>query len=244
MAKHTGSKLTALRQLATEAFLFLGMAAFIFWLIQKWNPQFFPVLLTGDRDALEQMIQHETGFYAVLFTIGLEYIQTFSIIIPGAPVNIAAGLVLGGFIGTIVCTIGFVSANVAVFALARKLHGLLERFIPSTGKINPKWKFISESEHPSLMIILAYGIPIMPNGFIPYIAAKSSISTKGFSWAVFFGGFPGIMFSNFMGHFIVRGHYKNAIILGLIWIGCFILFLMNRNHLYKWAAKTQKKRKS
>ncbi len=211
------------------SFLFL----FMYQLISKYMPDLFPLLASGDREAIEDMLKDKTGVYAALLTIAMEFLQTITVVIPGTPINIAAGLVFGGFLGTLICSIGFVAANVTVFFVAKKLQGLVERVIPSNSEKSKRWKFISNSETPVLMIILAYAIPGVPNGFIPYISAKSSISVKMYAFAVLCGSLPGIIFSNFIGHFLLDRNYWAVCLLSVIWLICFVLMVVNKNTIYK-----------
>lgn len=204
----------------------------VYLFINNSMPDLIPLLTSGDRAAIEEMLENEHGVYAVLLTIAMEFLQTFSIIIPGMPINIAAGLVFGGFIGTLICTVGFVAANVSVFILAKRLQGLVERIIPSNSEKSKRWRFISKSKNPITMITIAYAIPGVPNGVIPCISAEMTITVKMYTFAVLFGSLPGIAFSNFIGHFLLEKNYWAVLILVIAWLLFFVLLVKNKKFVH------------
>ncbi|MGN1400998.1 MAG: TVP38/TMEM64 family protein [Bacillus sp. (in: firmicutes)] len=197
-------------------------------LISALMPDLFPLIASQDRDAIEEALKGETGGYAALLTIVMQFLQTFSIVIPGMPINVASGLVFGGVIGTFICTAGFVAANMAVFLFAEKLGVLVSRILPGAKGESRRWQWIRESDKPVRMIMLAYAIPGLPNGFIPYMAARLHVSMKQFALAVLCGSLPGIAFSNFIGHFLLEGNYRMVMILALCWLLFFVGLLMNQ----------------
>lgn len=203
-------------------------------LITYTNPDLIRILTSGNQDAIEEMLRSETGLYAVLLTIAMEFLQTFSIIIPGLPINIAAGLVFGWFKGSIICTIGFVAANTAVFVIAKRVRGLVRKIVPSSAEKNSRWKFISEAKNPLLMITLAFATPGVPNGFIPYVSSTLPVTTNMFALAVFCGSLPGIIFSNFIGHFLLRKNYIAVGILAVVWLLLYALALLGMKVIHKF----------
>lgn len=235
---------TYIKRMLIGIFLLALLFLIAYLLVSYSVPDLIPLLASGNQDAIERMLRSETGFYAVLLTIAMEFLQTFSIIIPGMPINIAAGLVFGWLKGTLICTVGFVAANVAVFVIAKRVRGLVMRIIPSNGKKNSRWKFISESKNPILMITLAFATPGIPKGFIPYVTSTLPVTTKMFAAAVFLGSLPGIVFSNLIGHFLLRRSYTAIIILTVVWLILYGLALFSTKFLHISSKKPLHENKS
>ncbi|MGN1387703.1 MAG: TVP38/TMEM64 family protein [Bacillus sp. (in: firmicutes)] len=224
---------TTIKQMLLGLLLLVLLFFLGYWLITYTDPDLIPLLTSGNQEAIEDMLRSETGLYAVLLTIVMEFLQTFSIIIPGMPINIAAGIVFGWLEGTLICTVGFVAANVAVFVIAKRVRGLVKKIVPSTNQKNSRWKFISEAKNPVLMITLAFATPGVPNGFIPYVSSTLPVTTKSFAAAVFCGSLPGIIFSNFIGHFLLRRNYLAVGVLAAVWLLLYALALIGMKLLHK-----------
>ena len=224
---------TTIKQMLLGLLLLVLLFLLGYWLITYTDPDLIPLLTSGNQEAIEDMLRSETGLYAVLLTIAMEFLQTFSIIIPGMPINIAAGIVFGWLEGTVICTVGFVAANVVVFVIAKRGRGLVKKIVPSTNQKNSRWKFISEAKNPVLMITVAFATPGVPNGFIPYVSSTLPVTTKRFAAAVFCGSLPGIIFSNFIGHFLMRRNYMAVGIIAAVWLLLYALALLGMKLLHK-----------
>lgn len=55
----------------------------------------------------------------LICTALLQFLQVVSIVLPGAPIQVAAGIVYGVWKGSAICYVSHVSANLAVFAASR-----------------------------------------------------------------------------------------------------------------------------
>ena len=114
--------------------------------------------------ALEKV---ESSGHNVLFL--LQYIQILSIFLPGAPIQIASGIVFGTWIGFLTCYIAYNLANLTLFFLTRKLGDSIRQII---ARDRPKDSSLIERilASPAIGVILLCLIPIVPNGLVPVFA--------------------------------------------------------------------------
>ena len=69
------------------------------------------------------------------------------------------------------------------------------------------------SSSPAFMSMLAYMMPGLPNGFVPYIAAKTDITLLRFGISVYLGSLPQIFLMCIIGHKLLKGDYFASIIM-------------------------------
>lgn len=152
-------------------------------------PGFADVLEHGDQQELVHYIRDFGSVGGVLLALLLQIVQIISIFFPGGPIQIAIGVVFGTLWGFIICHVGYVLANIAVFFSARRLGNRLDQLFSGNDASESRFRFITESQHPGFVVALACLIPMLPNGLVPYIAARTKITTLQFFfrciWAAF-----------------------------------------------------------
>ena len=194
--------------------LALGAAALILGLIYlafvKAMPDLWPVLKSGSEAEIEAYLASADSTVGMVCTAMLQFLQVVSIVLPGAPVQIAAGIVYGVWKGGAICYLAYVSANLTVFAAARRLGGLLDRLAPGGGMFQ-KVKFLSDAEMPVYMTAMACIVPVVPNGIIPYAAARTPMKFWQFTVAVCCGSVVPIFVMCLIGGRILAGEYLLAV---------------------------------
>lgn len=191
-------------------------------------PGFLDVLEHGDQAETEQYIRSFGSIRGVLLAFMLQFIQILSIFFPGGPIQIAIGIVFGTLEGFIICHLGYVSANVFVFFSARRLGNRLDQLFAGSNRTK-RLKFISEAQHPGYVVALSCLMPFLPNGLVPYIAARTKITTLNFLISVYFGSVPTLLVLCAIGNKILLGDYlKVALLCGLLVVGVLLLYLYRR----------------
>ena len=110
-----------------------SIAAIVILLI-LWGVIFYtagkPMLEFLDEPEKFRLWVDEKGFSGKLAFIGMVFLQVIVAIIPGEPLEIAAGYAFGSIEGTLLCIIGILFSSLAIF-LAVKKWGvkLVELFI-------------------------------------------------------------------------------------------------------------------
>lgn len=172
-------------------FLFLGL---------------WPLLKAGDEKGIQLYLESEGFLLGWLLTILLSALQVMSVVLPGLPIHIAAGLIYGWFIGSLACYLGFVLANAVMFLLTRRFGSRFTKLIPGIDKPN----FLTEkinSIHPGLVVAISCLMPAFPNGIIPLIAAGSRITFRRFIIAIAASCWLQCVLNCLAGDFLIRGKY-------------------------------------
>ena len=216
--------------------LVLGVAALVLGLFYlafvKAMPDLWPVLKSGSEPEIEAYLASADSAVGLICTAMLQFLQVVSIILPGAPIQIAAGIVYGVWKGAAICYMAYVSANLAVFTAARHLGNLLDRFAPSGGGgIFQKVKFLSDAEMPVYMTAMACIIPVVPNGIIPYAAARTPMNFWQFAAAACGGSAVPIFVMCLIGGRILAGEYLLAVLVFGVSLGLVVVLTRFRGPL-------------
>ncbi len=214
------------------AALFIIIALIIYVGISSILPGFFDVLEHGDQAETEAYIRSFGSVKGVMLALLLQFIQIISILFPGGPIQIAIGIIFGTFQGLIICHLAYIMANMLVFLAARRLGSGLERLLPTGERSKGKLSFISESEHPSFMVFMACLMPFMPNGLVPYVAAKTKITFVQFFAAVYFGSIPCLLVLCAIGSRLLKGDMLYVIVLCALLAAFVLVMFFARNWFF------------
>lgn len=156
----------------------------------------------------------------------LQTVQVVSIFLPGAPIQIAAGIVYGFVVSFIVTFTSFAATNMAVFLYVRKNGNISFSPDSKSGKrLQMLFDWIN-SESPTYMIMLSYMMPGMPNGFVPYVASRTTVTTKQFFKALIYGAAPQFFTMCFISGRLVRGDvFLSLLVTVLMFVSIVILYI-------------------
>ena len=189
-------------------------------------PGFVDVMQRGDQQEIISYIRGFGSVGGVALAFLLQFIQIISIFFPGGPIQIAIGVVFGTFLGFIICHVGYVLANLAVFYSARRLDNRLDQLFSGGETSSSKFRFLTEAHYPGFVVALSCLIPLLPNGLVPYIAARTKITFWQFFVSVYFGSIPTLLLLNAIGNKLLRGDYLTMALLGgLLVLGVALLYL-------------------
>jgi len=169
-------------------------------------PGLIPLLKEGDGQKIADYLSQETGIKGIIAVILLQGIQVASIVMPGMAIQVAAGLIYGWLEGFLMCYCGFVLSNWLIFLFARKMGSDRIKDV-SMGKTSQWLMEKLNGTKPQFMVVIANMVPAIPNGVIPFIAAKTSITAKEYVKAVAMGSWLQILTSCAAGQFIIRGQW-------------------------------------
>ncbi len=173
----------------------------------NWNNlvEVFELLRRGNEAEIEAYLR-ASGLWKGMFLIVLiTIIQVFSIVLPGMVIHLAAGSIYGWWEGFLVCYVSFVFAHYLVFRFGRRLAdklSLLNRFAAAKSM----QKRLDSSE-PMFVIAMAYLVPGVPNGIIPYVASHSKMTMSEFMISLSTTVWIQVLLNCIAGHFLVRGQY-------------------------------------
>lgn len=184
-----------------------ALLGLIYLAFLKEMPELWPLLKEGNEEEVAAYLGSQPPLIGMLCTALLAFLQPLSIVLPGAPIQIAAGVVYGTLKGFLICHSAYVLANIMVFYLARIMRGKMDQHLTRfSGKID----FLKKERHPAYMTAMACLIPVLPNGIIPYAAARTKIRLHEFVLAVVLGSFFPVLVMCAVGKRILHGDYLYA----------------------------------
>lgn len=203
-------KKTAALKTVFIIFIILAALALIYFSFVKLMPELIPLLRDGDENEIAEYLKSRDASIGLLCTALLQMVQVFSIVIPAMPIQLAAGMVYGTYKSFFVCHLASLLANFIVFLFARGLKTSLSK------KDSSRFDFLLKSTHPSYNTFIAYLLPLLPNGIIPYVCAKTKIKALPFVLCVYFGSFFSVLIPCSIGSKLINGGYIGAALLIVI----------------------------
>ena len=214
-----------LKEKLVPVLVVIAVAILIWFAFGDKIPGLIPLLKEGDSQKIADYLAQETGIKGVIAVVLLQAVQIASIVMPGMAIQVAAGLIYGWLEGFLMCYIGFVVSNLCVFLFARKMGSDRIRDV-SMGRTSQWLLEKLNGTKPQFMVVVANMVPAVPNGIIPYIAAKTEISTLDYVKAVAMGSWLQILLSCLAGQFIIKGQwlytlltvvFQFAVVLIILW---------------------------
>ena len=157
------------RLLAGGAFvLFLALTGVVGWYIGR--PM---VALAGEPERFRTWVDGH-GIWGSLAFLGMMILQVVIALIPGEPLEIAAGYAFGFWEGTFLCLLGIFLGSVLVFLLVRRFGTALVEVFFSREKIQ-SLRFLHQSRRRDFLIFLVLFIPGTPKDLLSYFAGLTDI---------------------------------------------------------------------
>ena len=222
-------KLTVIR-LAAVILLVTAVVLIIFMFLRSIMPGLIEAIQSGREDAIEEYLRSSDRFIGILSLFLLQYIQILSIFLPGAPIQIASGIVFGPWMGFLACYFGYVLANLTLFVLCRKLGDKISLII-SDNRQRDDSRLEQIMASPAIGVVILCLVPIVPNGLVPVFASRTSISFKRFLVSVVFGCIPTLFILAGIGNHLLVGDYLISIILCSILGSIAVLVYLYRNQI-------------
>ena len=141
----------------------------VFWFAGR------PMLeLAGDPDRFRSWIA-ERGWWGQLAFVGMMALQIFVAVIPGEPLELAAGYAFGAWLGMGLCLTGAALGSITVFLLVRSLGvRAVETFFPRE-KIM-ELSFLKDVRRRDVLIFTLFCIPGSPKDLLTYVSGLTNIS--------------------------------------------------------------------
>lgn len=196
----------------------------LYWAFIKTLPDLTISLKSGDQVLIADYLRNAGSIKGMLSLALLQIVQVISIVLASIPIQIAAGIVYGWLRGFIVCHLSSTFAHMMVFFWLRKLDTKLNRLIPGKKKAS-KLDFVIGSNYPGYMLLIAFLIPLIPRGLLPYIAARTKITLIKYVLTVFFGNFIPVLIYCSIGYQILYHSYMEAVLLfAVLLVVSFLLY--------------------
>jgi len=175
-------------------------------------PDLLPLLKDGSEDRIAAYLENAGSARGLLALALLQFIQVVSVIPSSLPIQIAAGIVYGRLRGFLVCHAASTIAHAAVFCAARKLDKKLDGWIPLDRR-SSRLDFMERSDFPAYMTVIACLVPFIPNGILPYAAARTRMTARQYTLCILAGNCIPVLIYCSIGHILLEGGYLAATIL-------------------------------
>ena len=157
----------------------------------------------------------EQGILAPIAFLGMLVLQIVVAVIPGEPLEIAAGYAFGAVEGTLLCLFGAFLGRVAVFLLVRKLGArAVDVFFP-LDKLN-ELKFLQNKRRLTLWVFFLFFLPGTPKDALCYVVGLTDLPLR--SWLIIsaIAPLPSIVTSTIGGDALGMGDYGFALLVFVI----------------------------
>ena len=189
---------TTIKRIAFALFLIIFLIAVYFFVGQ-------PILtFVNDTDSLKEFIASRGVWGWTVFCF-LIIVQTMSTCIPGTPFYLAAGFILGGLKGALVCDIGATIGNSIAFIIGRRLGSKPLYFMFSEEKIK-KIEDRIIAKNPVFIHFLFMLLPL-PKDTYAWIGFYSKESLPVWIILTYIFRFPHIFVYTFGGELLMEKNY-------------------------------------
>lgn len=186
-------------------FLFLLLSALIFFFAGKPLIRF-----VQEPDRFRAWVDTQ-GVMAPVAFLGMLILQIVVAVIPGEPLEIAAGYAFGAVEGTLLCLLGAFVGRVAVFLLVRRFGvRAVEVFFPLE-KLN-HLKFLQNKRRLTWWVFFLFFLPGTPKDVLCYFVGLTDLPLRSWLLICAVAPFPSIVTSTIGGDALGMGDYGFALL--------------------------------
>lgn len=149
--------------------------------------------LLSDPEAFREWVSRR-GWMGRLAFMGLMVLQIVVAVIPGEPLEIAAGYAFGAIEGTALCLVGAAIGGATVFWFVRKLGVRALEMIFSREKID-EVKFLRDERRTLPLMLVLFLIPGTPKDILCYAAGLTRVRFWPWLAAATLGRIPSVLTS-------------------------------------------------
>lgn len=200
------------------AFKFAGLIAFLVIMaivvVVAW-PYIADVFSEGGVDRLVERVQN-AGPAGVLILLGMQFLQIVVAFIPGEVVQLAAGLMYGPWLGSLIILIGCVISSSVIYKMVHALGAPFVQGMVSTEHLAKFHKFEEQGKLDVIVFIL-FLIPAMPKDVFTYLVPLTDMKYKKFITITTIGRIPGVLASTYAASGFASGDFVGpAIVIGIV----------------------------
>ena len=185
------------------AFLLITVAVFIY--IGE------PIMKAASNPEEFRALIKSYGFWGKFVFAGMVILQVFVAIIPGEPLEIAAGYTFGAFWGTALCLIGIGIGSILVLLFVRRFGMRAVEVFFSREKIE-KLGFLKDSQKLRALTFLLLFIPGTPKDLVCYLAGLTDMKLTEFFIISVTARVPSVITSTVGGDALGLKNYTFAVI--------------------------------
>lgn len=186
------------------------LAVLLFWGIVFYAVGEPMIKLVSEPEVFRTWVD-KRGFMGKFLFVGMIVLQMMISVIPGEPLEIAAGYAFGAVEGTLICTVGNFLGAAAVFALVRTFGIRLLELFYSREKIL-SLNFLQNTKRVDLIVFLIYFLPGTPKDLISYFVGLTKMKWSTWLFIATVGRLPSVITSTLGGDALGTREYRFAIL--------------------------------
>ncbi len=167
------------------------------------------IRFAGEPDKFRAWVD-ERGLWAHIVFVGMVILQVIVAIIPGEPLEIAAGYAFGAVEGTLLCVIGILVGSVAVFLAVRKLGQRLAEVFFSLEKLKSV-KFLQNEKRLTFWVFLVFFLPGTPKDLLCYFVGLTDLPLANWVFITAVARLPSVVTSTVGGNALGEEEYMTAL---------------------------------
>ena len=177
------------------------------------------------------------GVWGRLAFLGMVVLQVFVAVIPGEPLEIAAGYAFGFWEGTFLCILGMTIGGALVFGFVRKFGIKAVEVFISREKI-ASLKFLQNTKRLYFFVIAAFLLPGTPKDVLSYCAGLTPIRFSHWLLITSLCRLPSVVTSTMGGNALGTGELLQAVIVFAVTVCVSLAGLAVYHRLRKTSDKT------
>lgn len=217
-------------------FVFIGLALFILLTVLVAVKIGRPMIRFIDDHEKFRAWVDENGLSAKLGFIGMIVLQVIIAIIPGEPLELAAGYAFGAVMGTVLCIIGITLGSVIVFLAVRRFGMKIVCLFFDDEKIG-KLKFLHYSKRRNLWIFIIFFIPGTPKDVLCYFVGLTDIHLSHWVLITSIARLPSVITSTIVAHSAGMQNYTTAVVMLIVTVAISLVGML----FYRMVIKTKNK---
>ena len=185
-------------------FLILGIVVIVFAGLTMLLLR--PLVSFASNPEILRVWMQDLGIWGILIFGIFNFLQVVFAVIPGGPFELAAGYILGGVPGTLLCDITMTISSVVVFLLVRKFGIRFVELFVSRRQIE-NMGFLKDNQKVQSVLFFIFLLPGTPKDVVTYLAGLTNLSLKSWIFICFVGRFPAILLTALGGSALGNAKY-------------------------------------
>lgn len=197
-----------------DLFKLAGLLVFIAILVvitvALW-PLFGDIFTEGGVDRLVGQIR-DAGPLGMLMLLGLQILQVVVAFIPGEATQMAAGLLYGPWLGTLIIVIGCVLSSWLIYQVVHRLgQPFVEAMVPM--KFLERFRAFERSGKLTGVVFVLFLIPGMPKDTFTYLVPLTQMPLRTYLLITTIARIPGILLSAYAASGLLDGNITQSVII-------------------------------
>ena len=189
----------------------LGLGLFlVLFVLVAWYAGRPLVAFASEPERFQQWVDSQ-GLLAPVLFVGMVILQVVVAVIPGEPLEIAAGYAFGALEGTVLCVLGTLIGGVLVFLLVRRFGAQAVEFFFDLEKFR-SLRFFQDRRRLTFWVFLVFFLPGTPKDVLCYFVGLTDMRLRTWILVSAVARIPSIITSTVGGSALGMGEYAFAAI--------------------------------